>query len=45
MKILKETAIFIFGMSYFMLVSIPIASIIYLTAHTYFEIKRLIWKR
>lgn len=46
MKIaIKELLIFVYEMTYFMLISVPIASILFLTAHIYFETKRLLWKK
>lgn len=39
--ILKETAILIYGLTYFTLISVPIAIVLYFTAHLFFELKRI----
>lgn len=39
---IKATLIFIAQLLYFMCISVPLACILFLTAHTYFELKRLI---
>jgi hypothetical protein len=39
---LKELAIFTFGMIYFMLISLPLGVTLFLTAHLFFEVKRII---
>jgi hypothetical protein len=40
-KLMKQLT-FIYELAKFMLISVPLACCIYLTAHIYFEIKRLI---
>ena len=39
--ILKEMGILIYGLTYFTLISVPIAIVLFLTAHLFFELKRL----
>lgn len=39
---LKELAIFTFGIAYFMLISLPLGIMLFLTAHLFFEVKRII---
>jgi hypothetical protein len=43
MNLLKETLIFILGMLKFFFISVPVACIIFFTAHLFFEIKRIIY--
>jgi len=38
---MKKTLIFIYEMTYFMLISVPLAIMIYLVAHLYYETKRI----
>jgi hypothetical protein len=42
MKLLKETLTFTLGMLKFFFISIPVACMIFFTAHLFFEIKRVI---
>jgi hypothetical protein len=42
---IKATLKFIYEMTYFMLISVPLASMLYIIAHTYFELKRILWKK
>jgi hypothetical protein len=41
-KTLKYLCIFSLNIIYFMLISIPIATILYFTAHLFFESKRIL---
>jgi hypothetical protein len=43
MNLLKETLIFILGMLKFFFISVPIGCTIFLTAHLFFELKRIIY--
>jgi len=43
MKLLKETLTFTLGMLKFFFISIPVACIIFFTAHLFFELKRVIY--
>jgi hypothetical protein len=40
-EVLKETLVFAFEMLKFFMISVPIACVVYFTAHLYFELKRL----
>jgi hypothetical protein len=42
MKVLKELTIFALGIIYFTIVCVPLAIVLFLTAHLYFETKRII---
>lgn len=43
---IKATIIFIYEMCYFMLISVPLACILFTTAHIFFELKRItLWLR
>lgn len=39
-----KTLTFIYEMLKFIIISVPLALVIYLTASTYFEVKRLLYK-
>ena len=41
-NILKENAIFVYNLTFFTLISVPLAIMLYLTAHLFFELKRII---
>jgi len=41
---IKATVIFILQMIYFLLISVPLACLLLITANVYFEAKRLIYK-
>jgi len=43
-KPIMKQLTFIYELAKFMLISVPLASLIYITAHLYFEIKRLCLK-
>ena len=40
-QVLKELAIFTYEMSFFTLISVPLAIVLFLSAHFYFETKRI----
>jgi hypothetical protein len=43
---MKKTLIYIYEIAYFMLISVPLACILFSTAHSIFELKRIIlWLR
>ncbi len=42
---MKKTLIFIYDILYFTIISVPLASVLYIIANTYFELKRILWKK
>jgi hypothetical protein len=40
-NILKETYILVYNLTFFTLISVPLAIMLYCTAHLFFELKRI----